>query len=196
MYQVVGHLASRAFRVFWALEELGVPYENLNEVAHSDRVKALNPSGKIPVLIDGETALTDSAAIMSFLADRHGGLTYPAGTHERARQDAFLHRINDEMDAVLWTATRHAKYLPEDQRVPAVTPSLKWEFERNANRMADDLTGEFLMGDQMTVPDILLAHCLLWAKKAEFPIPRQELLYYLNRMTARDAFKRVMAIGS
>lgn len=196
MYQVVGHLASRAFRVFWVLEELGVPYENLNEVAHSDRVKALNPSGKIPVLIDGDVALTDSAAIMSFLADKYGALTFAAGTHDRARQDAFLHRINDELDAVLWTATRHAKYLPDEHRVPEVTPSLKWEFARNADRIADELTGEFLMGDQMTVPDILLAHCLLWAKKADFPIPRQELLDYLGRMTARDAFKRVMAIGA
>ena len=56
---------------------------------HSEQVLARNPSGKIPVLVDGGTTVTDSTAIMTYLADRHGRLTFPAGTVERARQDGY-----------------------------------------------------------------------------------------------------------
>ena len=196
MYQVIGNVKSRAFRVFWILEELGVEYEHINEGPRSERVKALNPSGKVPVLlIDGEP-LTDSCAIMTYLADKHQKMTYPAGTLDRARQDALLHQINDEIDAVLWTAARHSFVLPEDKRVPEVKDSLRWEFERNADRMADCLQGEFLMGDEITVPDILLANCLNWAANAKFKIPRQELLDYRKRMISRPSFQRVLDLES
>ena len=56
----------------------------------------LNPSGKVPVLIVDDTAISDSVAIMTFLADRHGDLTYAAGTIERAKQDSLTQMINDE----------------------------------------------------------------------------------------------------
>lgn len=196
MYQVIGTPFTRAFRVYWMLEELGVEYEFLPYKPASAEMKAVNPSGKVPALkVDG-VLLTDSCAIMSYLADKHQALTYPAGTLERARQDALIHQINDELDAVLWTAARHTFVLPEEKRVPEVKDSLRWEFERNCERIADALTGEFLMGDQMTIADILLAHCLNWASNAKFNIPRKELLDYRKRMISRPAFKRVMAIGA
>lgn len=196
MYQAIGNVKSRAFRMFWMLEELGVEYEHINEGPRSERVKALNPSGKVPVLIEDGTVLTDSCAIMTYLADKHQALTYPAGTLDRARQDALMHQINDELDAVLWVAARHSFILPEDKRVPAVKHSLKWEFERNCERIADAIEGEFLMGDKITVPDILLAHCMNWAVNAKFNIPRQELLDHRERMYNRPAVARAQALGS
>ena len=194
MYTVIGARNTRAFRVIWTLEELGQPYDLIDAAAGSDLAKSHNPSGKVPALnVDG-TVITDSCAIMTYLADKHGELTYPAGTLERARQDALMHQINDEMDAVLWTAARHTFVLPEDKRVPEVKDSLRWEFERNCERIADALEGEFLMGDKMTVADILLAHCLNWATNAKFNIPRKELLDYRKRMISRPAFQRVLAL--
>ncbi|MEM1302522.1 MAG: glutathione S-transferase N-terminal domain-containing protein, partial [Pseudomonadota bacterium] len=74
-YTVIGSARSRAFRVLWALEELGVPYEHLAEGPRSDKVFELNPLGKVPVLLDGDEAITDSNAILHYLADKHGGLT-------------------------------------------------------------------------------------------------------------------------
>jgi len=194
MYQAIGYALTRAFRMYWALEELGVEYEYINHKPASAEMKAVNPSGKVPALKVGDVLLTDSCAIMTYLADKHGELTYPAGTLERARQDALMHQINDEMDAVLWTAARHTFVLPEDKRVPEVKDSLRWEFERNCERIADALQGEFLMGDKMTVADILLAHCLNWATNAKFNFPRKELLDYRKRMISRPAFQRVLAL--
>lgn len=194
MYKVIGTAKSRAARVMWMLEELGLPYEHDAASPRTDSVLAHNPVGKIPVLlVDGE-AITDSAAIMQFLADRHGALTYPAGSIERLRQDSLLHFLLDEFDAILWTAARHSFILPEERRVPQVKDSLKWEFERSQKTMVARMgKGPFLMGDTMTVPDILLAHCLIWAQGAKFPITEPVLEEYLARMRARPAYQRAMA---
>lgn len=194
MIKVYGTAKSRAARVLWVLEELGVPFEHVNAGPRSAEVLAVNPSGKVPVLeVDG-AVITDSTAIMQFLADRHGALTYPAGTVERARQDAHLHFLLDEMDAILWTAARHSFILPEDKRCPEVKDSLKWEYARSLDRLAERLgDGPFLMGAVMTVADILAAHCLIWGTGAKFPAPEGALADYLARMRARPAFARAMA---
>ncbi len=194
MYKVFGTFKSRGARVIWMLEELGVPYELVNVGPHSPEVLAVNPSGKVPVLtVDGK-AIADSTAIIQFLADRHGDLTYPAGTLERAEQDSITHFLLDELDAVLWTAARHSFILPEDKRCPEVKDSLKWEYARSLQRLAARLGDRpFLMGDRMTVPDILAIHCLGWGVGAKFPSPEGALADYVGRLRARPAFLRTMA---
>ena len=192
MYQVIGGVKSRGFRVIWALEEMGLDFEVLDAKPHSPEVKTANPLGKIPALKVGEDYLTDSSAILTFLADKHDALTYPAGTIERAKQDALLHQILDELDAVLWMAARHSFILPEEMRVPAVKDSLKQEYLRNTARLAGEIEGPFLMGDQMTIADIVLTHCLNWAHVARFPKPDDRLTAYAKEMRAREAFQRAL----
>ncbi|RBI86258.1 glutathione S-transferase [Rhodosalinus halophilus] len=191
MYTVIGDLKSRAFRVIWMLEELGQPYEHRPEPPRSEAVRALNASGKIPVLLEGEAVLTDSTAILTYLADKHGQMTHPAGTISRARQDAMTFRILDEIESALWTAARHSFVLPEDKRVPQVKDSLKWEYANSIERLMDDLPADYLAGAEPTVPDILLAHCGGWAKAAGFPAEEPRFAEYLRRMRARPAFRRV-----
>lgn len=195
MYKVYGSITSRAFRVFWMLEEIGQPYEHIQAGPRSEAVTALNPSGKVPVMLDGDAVLTDSTAILTYLADKHQALTYPAGTILRARQDALIHCVLDEVDAVLWTAARHSFVLPEDRRVPAIKDSLKWELSRNLDRLADRLQGPFLMGETMTIADIVFTHCLNWAFNAKFEIGSDKLVAYAKAMRSRDAFKRVVALS-
>ena len=84
------------------------------------RFRALNPLGKVPVLRDDAHTFTDSTAIMTYLADKHGQLTFPAGSPKRAVQDGHTGFLLDEFDACLWTAARHSFVLPEEKRVPAV----------------------------------------------------------------------------
>lgn len=194
MYTVYGRVNTRTFRVLWMLEELGVPYTHVPVAPQSDEIRAISPLGKIPALTVDGTTLTDSVAILTYLADHHDTLTYPAGTLDRARQDGLTHRIVDEFDAVLWTATRHLSTLPEEQRVPAVVPSLAWEFGRNLARLADEFKGPFLMGETMTVPDIVFGHCLGWAMVAKFRIESDALLDYFRTLRSREAYKRVMAM--
>jgi glutathione S-transferase len=194
MYTVIGTTKSRALRVLWMLEELGQPYEHIPAGPRSDDARRHNPSGKIPALIVDGATVTDSVAIMTYLADRHGALTYPAGTLDRARQDAFTHLINDEFDAVLWMAGRHSFVLPEEMRLPAIKESLRWEFDRSASRLGDTLVDKpFLMGETMTIPDILLAHCMRWATAANFPVTDASIIAHRDRMLARPAFQRAAA---
>jgi glutathione S-transferase len=194
MYTVIGGIRSRTLRVLWMLEELGEPYTHNAAAPRSDEVTALNPSGKVPVLLTDGAALTDSTAILTYLADKHGQLTYPAGTLNRARQDGITHFVLDEMDAVLWTASRHSFILPEEMRVPQIKDSLKWEFERSIDRLAQKLgDGPFLMGDTMTIADIIAAHCGSWAETAKFPLTNDAVNAYLDRMRARPALVRALA---
>ncbi len=196
MYKVYGSSSTRTFRVLWLLEELGAPYEHIAALPHSDAILALNPLGKVPAFQDGTHTITDSTAIMTYLADRHGKLTFAAGSIERAQQDALTFMILDDLDAVLWTAARHSFVLPKDKRVPEVKPSLAWEFGRNVDHLANRLQGPFLMGETMTIADIIATHCLNWAYSAKFPIENETMLAYAKTMRARDAFKRVRALAA
>lgn len=196
-YTVIGDAQSRAARVLWMLEELGQPYEHIGVKPHTAEVTQFNPSGKVPVLLVDGAPVTDSTAIMQYLADLHGRFTHRAGTLERARQDALTQCILDEFDAVLWVAARHSFILPEAQRVPAVKESLRWEFARNqklfARRMGD---GPYLMGAEMTMPDMVLTHCGIWARAAKFEITEPGLLAYLDRMMQRPALRRALRGGA
>jgi glutathione S-transferase len=194
MYTVIGTTNTRATRVIWMLEELGQPFEFVSAPPHSDAANAHNPSGKVPVLLVDGANLTDSTAILTYLADRHAQFTHPAGTLARARQDGLTQLVLDEFEGLLWTATRHSFILPEVHRLPAIKDSLRWEFARNQTalltRMRD---GPFLMGDEMTVPDFILAHCLIWAVAAKFPVTEPRLQDYLDRMRSRPAYLRAKA---
>ncbi len=192
MYKLYGTSASRSFRVLWMLEEMELPYKHIPALPHSDEVSALNPSGKIPLLVEDDAVITDSVAILNYLGDRHGAFCYPAGTHSRARQDALSLQILDEMDALLWAAARHSFILPKEHRNPAVKAPMKWEYARNISRLSDALKGPFLMGAPMTIPDILLTHCLRWAETAKFPEPDKKLSDYRARMESRPAVARVL----
>ncbi|WP_102224389.1 glutathione S-transferase family protein [Acidimangrovimonas sediminis] len=193
-YTVIGPVNSRAARVLWMLEELGESYEHIPAAPRSEGVVAFNPAGKVPVLIDNGTPITDSTAIIQYLADKHGRLTFPAGTLGRARQDSLTQFLLDEFDAALWMAARHSFVLPEELRQSGVKATLKWEFERSEKVLVDRFSeGPFLMGRDMTVPDIVLGHCLVWALGAKFPVTQRRLSDYLDLIRARPAFQRAMA---
>lgn len=194
MYKVIGAVKSRAMRVIWMLEELGLPFEHVPAAPRSDEARAANPSGKVPVLLVDGVAISDSTAIIQFLADKHGALTYPAGSMERARQDSLTQMILDEFDAVLWTAARHSFVLPPEMRLPQIKDSLKWELARSQSALVARLgDGPYVMGDMFTVPDIILTHCLGWAGGAGFPIVEERLVAYNDQMRARPAFLRAAA---
>ena len=191
MYTVIGSISSRSLRVLWMLEELGLAYEHVAAPPRSADVVAVNPAGKVPVLVADGTPITDSTAILSFLADRHGQMTFAAGTLERARQDSVTQFLLDEFDAALWMAARHSFILPKELRQSAIKDSLKWEFSRSQKTLVRRMAGgPYLLGETMTVPDIILTHCGIWADVAGFPITEQRLAVYLDRMQSRPALER------
>ena len=195
MYEIIGTRSSRTLRVLWMAEELGVDYTQTPAAPRSPEALAVNPSGKVPALREGDEVITDSTAIMTYLADKHRAFTAPPGTIARARQDAMTQAILDDIDAVLWAAARHSFILPEEKRVPQIKASLKWEYTRNLTRICDAMQGPFLTGDQMSIPDFVLCHCLRWAETAKFPAPDAALAAYQDRLQSRPAFQRAVALA-
>tara|TARA_R110000764_G_scaffold51065_4_gene111930 strand:+ start:6483 stop:7049 length:567 start_codon:yes stop_codon:yes gene_type:complete len=182
MYTVIGATRTRTLRVMWLLEELGETYDQDPAAPNSDSALKYNVLGKIPALVDNGHTLTDSVAIMTYLADKHGRFTAPAGTPQRALQDAMTLWLIDEVDATLWTSTRHK------DAVPGLEARMHGHYAESMQILSNRLQSEFLMGDEMTVPDILAAHCMGWGASAGFPPLDDKLQDYLKRMRARPAF--------
>ena len=192
-YTVIGAATTRAARALWMLEELGVPYEHVAVKPRDQQVTQHYPRGKVPVLLVDGAPITDSTAIITYLADRHGALTFPPGSVERARQDALMHCALDELDAVLWTAARHSFILPEEHRMPAIKESLRWEFARNLESLSRRMGSPWVMGETFTIADIVLGHCLLWAISAKFAVEDAGMRAYFDRIKERPAFRAALA---
>lgn len=194
MYKIIGFPRSRAMRVMWTLEELGMPYELDPAMPHSDTVKALNPSGKVPVLIDGDGVFTESVAICAYLADKHGKLTFPPGTPERARQDSFTQFGVDVLEGAIWTTAKNTYLYPEERRVPAIGDVCRMEFARGLQTLEQRFgDGPYVMGDTFTIADILLGSCLGWASAEKFELPAEgPVSDYFKRLKERPAFLATM----
>ena len=197
MYTLIGFPKTRTLRVAWGLEELGLTYDWNPALPASPEARQHSPFGKVPVLLAEGSRLTGSAAILQFLADRHGGLTHPAGTLARAQQDAITDFVMTELDAVLWTAAKHSFVLPEDLRVAAVKPTCRYEFARAMEQLMT-LKGDrpFLAGEDITVPDILLGHCANWAINAKFDPIAEDAAAFVETLRARPALKRAQQKGA
>jgi glutathione S-transferase len=91
MIKLYGVTASRASRSLWALEEVGVNYEQVPVHFLADTKKpeylAINPNGRIPALVDGDFKLFESMAINLYLAKKYDGGAGPLRLRERAALD-------------------------------------------------------------------------------------------------------------
>ena len=75
----------------------------------------------------------------------------------------------------------------------AVTPTAVPTPPSSATQLAARLDGPFLMGDEITIPDILACHCLNWAVGANFPRVDDRLFAYAKNLRARPAFQAASA---
>jgi glutathione S-transferase len=196
MITLYGTPRSRALRVSWTLEELGLDWQfsfiNFSKGDNrSEGFAALNPSGKIPVITDDDLVVTESAAIVSYLAEQYGqGALLPASTASKAER-ALFHQwysfIICELEQPLWSMGKHKFALPEAQRLSAMRDVAAWEFDKAA-AIAEAWMPErgFLLGEEFTIIDILLCHTLMWATVFEQSIP-PKLAAYRDRLQLRPA---------
>ena len=189
MYKVIGNTNTRTMRVLWAMNEIGLKYEHLKVGAQSAEAQLANVSGKVPSLEANGVNIADSTAIITYLADKYNQLTFPAGTIERAQQDSFTQFILDELDSILWTAARHSFVLPKEMRVIELKDTLHWEFARSLKILESRMgSGPNVMGEEFTIPDIILTHIGGWARVAKFDIPDGKLRDYFRRQIKRPAY--------
>ena len=197
MYKAVGSRGSRVGRVLWMLEELGQPYEFVEVKLRSQEAYVLNPSGKVPILIDGDLKVTDSAAICVYLADKHAdkGMGANPGVAGRAEMDSWMHFAQSEFEAPLWNKLRHRFLLPKEVRVD-VGPAAAHDFATEVKAL-DRRLGEnpFALGDRFSAVDVLLGDMGNWARAGKFPIESGRVSAYFDRLLARPARARAQANG-
>ncbi|MCE9680574.1 glutathione S-transferase family protein [Shewanella sp. AS1] len=195
MITLYGTPKSRALRASWLLEELGIDWDfHFINFAKADNRSAqflsINPGGKVPVLVDDDFVLTESAAICLYLAEKYGqGKLLPqAGTAQSAKHHEWVSFIITELEQPLWTMGKHRFALPESQRQEVMLEVAKWEFDKAAALAESKLPNTpFLLGDEISVADILLAHTLIWATMFKQNIPTK-LAAYRDRIQARASF--------
>ncbi len=200
MLTLLGTPNTRTTRVTWALEEAGAEYEFvaidlIGGGAKTPEYRDLNPGGKVPTLLDGEHVITESAAIVIHVADRFpdAGII-PTEPVARARCLQWCFFTIGELEQPLWTMSKHSFALPPDWRTPAIMPTAAREWLRAAKVLAAGLGDRrFILGDDFSVADIMLAHTLAWSRFAKQPIEHENLQAYAGRVLSRPALARARA---
>jgi len=183
---------TRSIRARWALQELGVDFEpiTVNLVAGEHRrpeFLAINPAGKVPVLVDGDLALNESVAIVLYLADKYPAKRLiPTDFRGRAEVNRWLLFAATELEQPLWRISRHTSLYPEAERLPAEVPIASRDFKEMAAVAEKHMQGrEFVVGDTVTVADLVLAYTLDWANEFKLLDDFPNLLSYMKRMYSR-----------
>ena len=174
------------------LQELGVDFEsvtvNLRTGEHRrPEFLKINPAGKVPVLVDDDLVLTESVAIVLYLAEKypHKGLV-PTDIKQRAQVNRWLLFAVTELEQPLWRISRHTALYPERLRLPAEVVLARQDFTDMVTVMEDQMQGcEFIVGNTVTIADFVCAHTLDWANEVRLLDGCPQLLQYLERMYAR-----------
>jgi len=206
MLKLYGFQQSRSFRALWALEESGLEYEYVQvrlraaaeaaDSAKNPAYLALNSQGKVPTLVDGDLVLSESVAILYYIARSapESGLLPNASMDVYARIDELACFVLAELEQPLWNKGKHWFALPKGQRIPQMFETAKFEFAK-ALQALDHLLGdgEYAVGKAFTLADILLAQTFDWAMRFEFELP-QKHIDLRERHYRRPACQRALAV--
>lgn len=206
--KLYGFGPTRSLRALWGLKELDADFEfipvNLLTGEHKQPdFLRLNPAGKVPVLVDGDIVIPESAAIVLYLADKYPEKRFlPAGVEERAQVYRWVMFAVTELEQPLWRISKHTALYPEDKRLAADIVLAKEEFRAMAAILDSHLEGRrFIVGDSLTVADCVTAYLVDWANEIHLIDDFAQLQAYLERMYARpkapqriaEAFREVRA---
>lgn len=195
--KLFGSKNSRSLRCVWALEEANVSYDYqrvwmTKGDGKKPEFKAVNPAGKIPVLQDGALTLTESVAIMIYVAEKFPQAELiPSEPTARAEMYRWIFFAVSEIEPHLWAIAQHRFALPEDKRVPALEPTAAWQLARALRAIEKRLEhAPFLAGEMFSLADILCFHCLTWTLSAKLEGVGEASLGYVERLRARPALVR------
>jgi glutathione S-transferase len=193
MITLYGISASRAFRCLWMLEELGLEYEHVQTNFVGDNKQpdylAINPNGRIPTLVDGDTVLWESMAINLYLAAKYDGGLQPKSVEDLGRATQWSFWVMTEIEKPLLEYFFHTVILPEDQRDAAVPPAAAKQLEAPLGVLDGALEGrDHLVSDRFDVADLNVASVLSWALPARLDLSAfPNVTRWLTACTSRPA---------
>lgn len=189
---------SRSLRPLWALEEMGLDYELIRldfppRMHHPDYLE-VNPLGTVPAFVDGDTVLTESAAICQYLADVHGPTDLAVRSTETGYGDYlnWLHRSDATLTFPQTLVLRYTRLEPPERRLAQAAEDYAiWYLSRLRSVEAALEGREYLLGERFTMADIAVGYALflgttLGLDERYKPNCRR----YLAQLTAREAFQR------
>ena len=187
--KLYGTPPTRATRVQWLLNELEIDCEviGLNPLDPVPELLALNPAGKLPVLVDGDVVLTESAAIPLYLAEKFPdkGLI-PSDLADRAQMYRWMFFLVTEIEQPLWRIALNTTIYPEEDRTTAdiknATRDCKKMVAVFEQHMAER---DFVAGNRLSVADFIAAYTLDWANEADMLVEAPRLRSFVETMYAR-----------
>lgn len=192
---------ARSFRALWALEEIGLPYK-LVALPFPPRFREpgyleINPLGTVPYLIDGETRMSESAAITQYLAERYAGPPLAVAPNEPG-YGAYLNALHLGEATLTFPQTlvlRYGALEPLERRQPQIVVDYKrWTLARLRGFAAMISGADYAAAGRFTVADISVGYALLLTRLIGFFGEIQPSLQsYYARLEARPAFHRAKA---
>ena len=198
------------------LEELGLPYEvkryerDAKTMLAPPSLIAIHPLGKSPVIVDGDVTMAESGAIVEYLVDKYGGgrLIPPAGTAQRRRYTYWLHYAEGSAMSPLllklvfdriagspapWPVSAIARRIAARVTNTFIAPNLK----RHLDYIEAELGSHpWFAGEQFTAADVQMSFPLeIAVSRAGLDAGRPKSMAFLDRIRARDAYKRALERG-
>ncbi len=198
MIRLLGRATSgNVQKVLFLLEEMGLPYtredygRQFNNTG-GDYLK-LNPTGKVPTLIDGDTAIWESNTILRYLAAKNGCPLYPSDPARRTEVERWMDWLLASLNTPYVAVFKEAKKTPAERAAG---------FAADAKELASQLQlleahlarQPYFAGKDMSVADIALGPIV--ARCLDFPIERPDLpnlTAWRERIAARPAFQKATA---
>jgi len=192
---------TRSLRPLWALEEIGIDYE-LITMPFPPRLKyegylEINPLGTVPAFIDGDLTMTESSAIVQYLADKYGpsSIVISRDELEYGNYLDWLHRSDTTLTFPQTLILRYAQFeKPERRQAQVVDDYTQWLLSR-LRSVETILQGQnYLCGNRFTIADICVSYAVYLAIKLGLEANiGSKTKAYLDRLMERPAFQRAMA---
>ena len=190
---------TRSIRIFWLLEELGIPYE-LERVAFQPPAVPFSqktPYGKVPAIEDGDVVMFESGAILEYVLERYGnGKLAPApGSAERGAFLQWVHFAEATVLPPLGDIVRHTVFKPEAERVQSVVDDARVRLAHTLEVAERALEGrEYLLASGFSAADVMMGVSLLIARRLKSLDPKlANLAAYLARLEQRPALQKALA---
>ncbi len=200
--RIYGIARTRAFRALWVAKELGLDYQHLpieigDDGAKSPEFLAINPNGRLPVIVDGDFVLFESLAITLYLAKKHSsGKLYPGTLEGEARAWQWSLWAVTEVDRGVNIWSLHAVRLPPAERNNALREEAL-KVLASPFKVLDAAVAQrpYLLGSEFTVADLNVAAVISRAVDMDLSV-WPHLKVWLARCLDRPAAQDAMALKS
>jgi glutathione S-transferase len=200
--RIYGIARTRAFRALWVAKELGLDYQHLpieigDDGAKSPEFLAINPNGRLPVIVDGDFVLFESLAITLYLAKKHSsGKLYPGSLEGEARAWQWSLWAVTEVDRGVNIWSLHAVRLPPAERNNALREEAL-KVLASPFKVLDAAVAQrpYLLGGEFTVADLNVAAVISRAVDMDLSV-WPHLKVWLARCLDRPAAQEALALKS